>query len=152
MKKSLGLFTFKNSIMKHLFKYMFVLFVSLLFITATSNAQNRPQQQQMMIPDSARIATMVERYARELSLSDTQKEAFTTLHEAHFEKLRVMRENNPERSPQNRERIEAARKALDNELRKVLDKNQKKVFDKMMQERQAPGDQRQQNQGRRPQN
>ncbi len=136
-----------------MFRLLSVLFVGLLLITGTASAQDRPQQrEQMMIPDSARIANMVERYARELKLSDTQKEAFATLHEAHFEKLRVMRENNPQRSPENRERMEAARKSLDVNLRKVLDKDQKKVFDKMMQERQAPRDQRPPNQGRRPQN
>jgi broad specificity phosphatase PhoE len=139
--------------MKQLFKHMFVLFVGLLLMTGTAHAQDRPQQrQQMMIPDSARIATMVERYARELNLTDVQKETFTTLHEAHFDKLRAMRENNPERSPENRERMEAARMSLEAGLRKVLDKDQKKAFDKMLQERQTPREQRPRNQERRPQN
>ncbi len=136
-----------------MFRLLSVFFVGLLLVTVAARAQDRPQQrQQMMIPDSARIATMVERYARELNLTDAQKETFATLHEAHFDKLRAMRENNPERSPENRERMEAARTSLEAGLRKVLDKDQKKAFDKMLQERQAPREQRPQNLRQRPQN
>ncbi len=102
---------------------MMVMLVGLVY---ASHAQRRPQR-----PES--IEKRIERAKEELSLSDDQVESWKAVHEKYEADLKAARE------ARDREKGEATRKKIDEELRAILTEEQQEKFEEMKKKRRKGG-------------
>lgn len=98
-----------------------------------SRASSRPGP---ALPDSTRIAEMVNEMNVALSLSDEQKDRIAELHFAHFDEVRERMANG--RPP--REEMEALRKEFEKAVKAELRDDQRAAYDEFVARRRPPRD------------
>lgn len=114
-------------------------FVSTIIIAQPGRGKEPRQGQGYdRMPDSCRAKCMIDNLSKELSLDAGQKQKIETIHFAHFEKMKVVREQDSLCMARNRERHDKIRDDMDNEIKAVLSEAQKAKYDSIMNGRRGP--------------
>ena len=130
---------------------LFVVLGGLLFAGSLSAQPPRDGNRLPALPDSARIAQMVDEMATALSLTEEQKSAVSELHFAHFADAKALMEKRQGDRESHRQAMDALRKTFDEQVKALLTDEQKAKYKTFMKNRgPRPGHQRQgqQRQGR----
>jgi len=112
------------------------LIAMLSFCSAFS--QGRDEQRPPMLPDSAQIVKRVEHLAKDLSLTEQQKETILKLHFAHFKEVKSQKENHDAQREKMREEMEALKQKFEQEVESQLTDEQKAKFQEIKNEKRPP--------------
>ncbi|MGQ1889101.1 Spy/CpxP family protein refolding chaperone [Thermophagus sp. OGC60D27] len=121
--------------MKQISKLTTIIVVALLMISINeTSAQNR-RQGPPAAPDSTQIIEMVDNLAKELSLTDVQKEKIKELHLSQLEEMKTNRQNGENDRQKMREEMEESRKELQEKVMQILNDEQKEKYTELMEKR-----------------
>lgn len=100
-------------------------------------AQHQDQQGPPPMPNTAQIETMVNEMAKELSLTDKQKDQVSEQFENHFKEMEKMRASSGDSQRPDREVMEKNKREFEKEIKAILTPEQQKQFDVFMKEQQS---------------
>jgi Spy/CpxP family protein refolding chaperone len=133
----------QNKIMK------WVLYISLLLIVP-GFAMSQPGPGKMHhegspkknMPDSCRKKCMDDKLAKELSLTDVQKQKISEIHASHFEQMKALREADSICFAKSKDQHQKLRAEIDKEIKQILTDDQKVKFDALKADRKGPRENR----------
>ena len=110
---------------------IFLIVVTMLFLSISLSAQQQPERNGPPKPPSAtEVNKMVDELSTNLSLSESQKKEVSELFTAHFNKVRESMGNREGKgSP---EEMQQKRKDFEEQVKSLLNDEQKVQFDKFM--------------------
>jgi Spy/CpxP family protein refolding chaperone len=121
-----------------------VLFISLLLIAPDfamaqpgKGMKNHDGPPSKNMPDSCRKRCADERLARELSLTDVQKQKLAEIHASHFEQMNALRKADSANFEKSREQRQQVQEKINTEIKQILTDEQKVKFDAFVAERKS---------------
>lgn len=109
-----------------------------LFLFAASYMNAQPKDKKPpMIPNDEQIAHMVEDMAKQLDLTEAQKEKVLLLHKEHFQKLRGMMKKENEGRDKMREEHEQFKKQLEQDVKSIIGENQVQKYEEFLKNMEA---------------
>jgi Spy/CpxP family protein refolding chaperone len=88
--------------------------------------------------DSCRKACMDDKLAKELSLTEEQKQKLSKIHAAHYNEMKALRETDSINFANSRELHQKLRAEMEKEIKQILTDEQKAKFDTMKADKKCP--------------
>ncbi|MDX1699105.1 MAG: hypothetical protein R3250_00740 [Melioribacteraceae bacterium] len=114
----------------NLIKKTFVLLMTIMFVSVAVLGQSKGKPPR--VPDSEEIETMVNKLARDISLSPDQKSEILNLYKNHFEEVKEKMEQERDKQKVEREKMAEHREAFKDEVKSLLNEEQQDKFDEFM--------------------
>lgn len=112
--------------------------IAMLSFCSAFSQQGPDEHRPPMLPDSAQIVKRVEHLAKDLSLTEQQKETILKLHFAHFKEVKSQKENHDAQREKMREEMEALKQKFEQEVESQLTDEQKAKFQEIKNEKRPP--------------